>query len=343
MSNEALTWAFKAPVENVGAKFVLVALADHASDHAGEDWTCFPSNERLMEFTSMPLRTVERHVSWLVANGWISRDKVRDRRGRLKDRHYRLHRHGPQAVAPVDQPAKTGSETPENRQKAPDLAGGETASPPAKKAGHHPPNRGQKAPDLAGGHNKDEPPEPSVTPTPGACADENRAFEALIVSYPAAGIDNTDIPAARSAFGVEAAAVGDPWAIVAAARAYADDPRTVARSFAPPGLHVWLKRGSYRGRLPRAGTVQGLGEGTRTGFAVPPAFRAAFVLANGDQGEVWAQRVLDRCGWRDSDQTLLAPTAPAEDWLRARGYRVERQAASAGVSSNLGVRVGECG
>lgn len=316
MSNKALTWAFEAPIDNVGAKFVLVALADHASDHAGEDWSCFPSNERLMEFTSMPLRTLERHISWLVAAGWITREKQRDRRGRLKDRVYRLRRNGPIIPDAVCPPAI--------------LAGGETASPPAKNPAHHPPNRGQKAPDLAGGHNKDEPPEPSLTPTPGARADENRAFEALVAAYPPAGIDNTDIPAARAAFGSEVAKVGDPWRLVEAARSYAADPKTKARSFAPPGLDRWLMRQSYLGRLPSPVRSDGLGEGVADlfGFGGPAEVRAALVAT---RGEGFVRSYLDRSRWEAATRTVVPPGGTARKALSEAW----------GPLMSMGVKLGE--
>lgn len=45
MGLDAIRWAFKTPIQNPGAQFVLVALAEHARDE-GEGWTCFPSIKR---------------------------------------------------------------------------------------------------------------------------------------------------------------------------------------------------------------------------------------------------------------------------------------------------------
>lgn len=311
MSNEALTWAFKSKVGNVGAKSVLVALADHASNHADEDWTCFPGMERLMEFTEMPLRTIERHLAWLSENGWISVDTPRDARGRKKTRIYRLKRRRREEQTDVP-PAN--------------LAGGEDVDPPAKndattrqKDAHHPPT-------VAGGY-KDEPPiEPSVTPTPGARDPMVEAFEALCGAYPTSGMDNTDVPAARTGFVSAVAVVGDPWRLVIAARSFASAPETQRRSFAAPGLHVWLSRQSYRGRLPpdAADAAQLM---TAEG-GVPAGVRLAFEERH---GEAWTKTILDRCGWLAAEAALIAPTPRAEEWLRGQGYRVERPSTAEGA------------
>lgn len=318
MSNKALTWAFEAKITNVGAKFVLVALADHASDHAGEDWTCFPSPERIMEFTSQSLRAVERHLSWLVAEGWITREAPRDRRGRVKARIYRLIRARAMQVAVLVQ--ETDDCPPAN------LAGGETACPPAKngvttrqKDAHHPPT-------VAGGY-KDEPPiEPSVTPTPGARDGLDEVFEALCAAYPTSGMDNTDVPLARTRFASAVELVGDPMRIVLAAKSFNTAPETQRRSYAAPGLHVWLDQQRYRGRLPpsAAEAVQLL----TAESGVPAKVRSAFV---GRHGEDWAKTTIDRCGWRALDETLIAPSDRIEAWLREHGHRVKRPSAAGKV------------
>jgi len=318
MSNKALTWAFEAKIDNVGAKFVLVALADHASDHAGEDWTCFPSPERLMEFTSMPLRSVERALSWLVAEGWITREAPRDRRGRVKARIYRLIRsRAAQAHEPIEE---TASCPPAN------MAGGELADPPAKndvttrqKGAHHPPM-------VAGGY-KDEPPiTPSNPHSERARDDLDEMFEALCAAYPTSGMDNTDVPLARTRFVSAVALVGDPMRLVLAARSFGSAPETGRRSYAAPGLHVWLDQQRYLGRLPpsAAEAVQLL-----AAEVGPPAkVRLAFVERH---GEDWARATIDKCSWRALDEVLIAPTPRVEAWLLSHGYRVERQPAAGKV------------
>lgn len=315
MSNKALTWAFEADLtENPGAKFVLVALADHAGDHAGEDWMCWPSVERIMEFTSMPLRTVERHLSWLVSEKWITRETPRDARGRKKVRVYRLLRDRGQDE----------NEAPEADCPPANMAGGEP-DPPAKNAGstrqkgaHHPPM-------VAGGY-KDEPPEPSITPTPGARDGLDEAFEALCAAYPTSGMDNTDVPLARTRFASAVDQVGDPMRIVLAAKSFNAAPETQRRSYAAPGLHVWLDQQRYRGRLPPSAVE--VAELLTADSGVPAKVRLAFV---GRHGESWAKATIDKCGWRALDETLIAPTNQVEGWLRDQGYRVKRPAAAGKV------------
>lgn len=91
MSNRALTWAFEADLDS-GRKFVLVALADHAADHSGEDWTCFPSTARLVAQTGMSVSTVERHLKGLWRDGWLSRARRRRKDGTLGIYDFTLHR-----------------------------------------------------------------------------------------------------------------------------------------------------------------------------------------------------------------------------------------------------------
>ena len=81
MSLQAMIWAFRTPIANVGAKFVLLALAEHAREDVANGWSCFPSVERLTEFTAQSERTVERHLAWLAQAGWIVRRNRRSRGG----------------------------------------------------------------------------------------------------------------------------------------------------------------------------------------------------------------------------------------------------------------------
>lgn len=92
MGLHAMKWAFSAPIKNAGAKFLLVALAEHARDDGEDGWTCFPSIKRLSKRTSQGERTIERHLSCLIANGWISRQIRQDRRRGESSYFYLLHR-----------------------------------------------------------------------------------------------------------------------------------------------------------------------------------------------------------------------------------------------------------
>ena len=66
MSVKALDWAFEQELKP-GAKFILVALADHA-DARG---TCFPSVSRLMKRTGFGESTVREHLAALRKSGHI--------------------------------------------------------------------------------------------------------------------------------------------------------------------------------------------------------------------------------------------------------------------------------
>lgn len=73
MSVEAMSWAFRQPVEPCAAKFILVALGNFA-DEAGY---CFPSQKRLAADTSQSERSVRQHLAALEQAGWIKREKRR--------------------------------------------------------------------------------------------------------------------------------------------------------------------------------------------------------------------------------------------------------------------------
>ena len=67
MSYNATDWAFKQPIEDSGAKLVLLAICHHA-DAKGE---AFPSYARIREITGLAKRTVSRKVSMLVGMGLL--------------------------------------------------------------------------------------------------------------------------------------------------------------------------------------------------------------------------------------------------------------------------------
>jgi pyocin large subunit-like protein len=67
MSYNATDWAFKQPIEDSGAKLVLLAICHHA-DAKGE---AFPSYARIREITGLAKRTVSRKVSMLVDMGLL--------------------------------------------------------------------------------------------------------------------------------------------------------------------------------------------------------------------------------------------------------------------------------
>lgn len=69
MSIEAISWAFKREIENSGAKFVLVALANHANDE-----NCsWPSVKTIERITGIKPRTIAQHLNFLEEEGFIRR------------------------------------------------------------------------------------------------------------------------------------------------------------------------------------------------------------------------------------------------------------------------------
>lgn len=62
MSIQALNWVLKQDwIENSGAKFVLMILANYAD----EDGVCYPSQSTIARLTAMSERTVRNHLTWL--------------------------------------------------------------------------------------------------------------------------------------------------------------------------------------------------------------------------------------------------------------------------------------
>lgn len=73
MSVEAITWALKTPVPASSAKFVLVVLANQASNSPpkGDDWLAFPSVAYICEATSQDRKTVIGNLGKLIEWGLI--------------------------------------------------------------------------------------------------------------------------------------------------------------------------------------------------------------------------------------------------------------------------------
>lgn len=74
MSNEAINWAFTQPIKHSTAKFVLVAMANHAGDG---DWLAWPSVVSLTEATGQDRKTVLENLKRLTAMGYITDTGVR--------------------------------------------------------------------------------------------------------------------------------------------------------------------------------------------------------------------------------------------------------------------------
>lgn len=94
MGWQATGWAFKAPIENSGCKFVLVALAERAGNEDDEKmWYCHPSIQTIGKYTAQGYRTIQRHLDWLEANGYISRRQRMQSKGKKGAYDYTLNPH----------------------------------------------------------------------------------------------------------------------------------------------------------------------------------------------------------------------------------------------------------
>lgn len=78
MSVEAFTWAFQQPVPHSSAKFVLVAMANHADT----DMRCWPSSVHLCTQTAQDRKTVQANLQRLREWGYI--EDTGERRGTTK-------------------------------------------------------------------------------------------------------------------------------------------------------------------------------------------------------------------------------------------------------------------
>jgi hypothetical protein len=69
MSISALDWAFKTSIQNPGAKFVLVSLANYAD----EEDKCFPSKAHISKMTGIAERTIQEHLTFLEEGHYIKK------------------------------------------------------------------------------------------------------------------------------------------------------------------------------------------------------------------------------------------------------------------------------
>src|SRR5690349_10179005 len=86
MSVQAMTWAFDQDIPPK-PKVVLLALANRADPATGK---CWPGLERLARESSVPERSLIRHIAALVRNGYVIRERTRDARGRQRNNVYYL-------------------------------------------------------------------------------------------------------------------------------------------------------------------------------------------------------------------------------------------------------------
>ena len=322
MSGDALGWAKKQICGGRGPKDVLKTMADYADDN-GFAWT---SVARLAFDCEASERTVQRDLRHLEEVGLLRGYAVFDARtGRSRTRLYwfpiSADHPTPKMMRSIEleRGARVTWVTPSEGDMGDTLQGdmGDTPEGDMGVTGRVTTVSPHKEPPI-------ELSEADASSVGARAVDE--AFEALVVAYPAAGIDNTDIPAARTAFAAEVEVVGDPWRIVGAAEAFAADPKTKARTFAPAGLHNWLSRQSYRGRLPAVAQAAGLSE-PRAGKAVfegPAEVRACLLV---EQKEAFVVSYLDPARYDPGGRVVFPHSGPARDklamaWasLKAMGY-----------------------
>ncbi|MFZ0269928.1 helix-turn-helix domain-containing protein [Caulobacter sp.] len=295
MSNEALTWAFSNPDLPSGAKFVLVALADRGGDHSGEDWTCFPSVERIMKMTNQSRATVERHLATLVAEGWVSRKRRKAANGRLGIYDYVLHRTQKQddkVNSPVENPA-------DHTSNCSMVEGGDHASncDPAM-----PQIEGQ--PCLKLQHVREPSVEPSDKPSERA-RPSDADFEEAGARILSAWGEHQHLSSVRviaKALRAESLGGADLAQVEAACLHYAARKSMWGASGKPVSPQKFITEGRWE---TIAAVVLAAGVApeapTRTGFANAEV-RAAVVRA---KGEAWAASWLDPCGWRESDRVII--------------------------------------
>lgn len=83
-----MSWAWQQQTATAGQKLVLLALADHA----GEDFTCYPSTARLSEKTGYSVRTVRSLIDALESADFVTKaHRKRRRDGTLGTWVYRLN------------------------------------------------------------------------------------------------------------------------------------------------------------------------------------------------------------------------------------------------------------
>jgi hypothetical protein len=290
MGLRAMLWALDADIPNTGAKFVLVSLGEHANGDPGQDFTCYPSIERIQEHTSQGFRTVQRHLDWLWSAGWISREKRRARAGGNKGVYdYTLHQDPERRKQLVE--ARKSAEAPAN------LAGDATGqSVPTDR-----PNSTDEPANLACAHNDEPVIEPVIEP--GAGEDEEN-FQAVFDAWAAIDPYHLSRPKAWAEWTQWAEHHGSAALRHAAMRYLAEDPDV--RRTGPRYLHNWLSEERWRPLLPSQHRLDQEEPQTRTPFAGPADLRDAIVER---KGEDWVRSWIDRCGW-DPENRKLIPRGP---------------------------------
>lgn len=324
MSNRALNWAFDSDLPT-GPRFVLVVLGDAGSDHSGEDWTCFPSVERIMEMTGMGRSTVERHLTWLWSEGWISREPRRRKDGTLGINDYVLHR-SPEVRERL-KTERSEVEAKPGRRRSPSL---DMRDSPTLKSRDGPSLKSRVTiPQIEGYQpsNRGDIEEPSVQPSeePSLSVREpgDDGFDEVATLWPLKGRRFTKWPAARAAWAY-ARQTETAERLRAAVVSCANDPTRLKGDYGWPGLDSFLRDETWRGYLPEALATARPSAPERSGFAGPVEIRAA-VVAERDEG--FAGSYLDRASWCAETQTVTAANGVAFDRLKPLRRIIEHHGA----------------
>lgn len=298
MSHEATNWAFKQRGLGPSAKLVLMYLADHHNPSYG----CFPMQVTLAHECEMSRSSINNQLATLEEMGLIRRVRqIDERTGKQRSTRYILgfEEEFTQAPCPDIGHGETGPESEHDGAPCPDI-------------GHGPESRIWTSPCPKSGQsrvqNLDTNPvrEPLREPVTRAGArGGDFSFDGFWEAYPR----KVERPAAERAWRQVIADGADPGALVAAARASADDG-TEDRYRKKPAN--WLRDGAWQGA-----SGQGSLDGSSGGdAAVSPEEMAAF----------WAAKI--------SAGSYVAPSAIGHELARTmvqRGLVTRNQLRNVGL------------
>lgn len=322
MSGEALGWAKKQVCGGRGPKDVLKTLADYADANG----FAYPSIATLASECEASERTVQRDLRYLEDQGLLQGFEVIDARtGRSRTRLYWFPMVGDQPSAKMrkaieaERGARVTWVSPIQGDMGVTGEGDMGVTPGVTTVSPH----------------KNLFLEPSEADASSAGARDlvEEAFQATLAAYPVTGLDNTNVPAARTQFVIEAEAVGDPMRLAVAAREFADALAAQDRKYPAPKLEDWLARQAYLGRLKvRADVKTSPSPGQARNRFADAKVRKAVVR---ELGEGWAVSWLDPCGW-DQGKRVIDPRIK---WRAVELGKTEHRE----VFAKLGVVIGQVG
>lgn len=295
-----------AAIQDVDAPNVaVVALLYTLAQYADEDGRCYPSRAALMEGTKLSPGGLRNAIVAAVDAGLIAvEERTRKDGGRSSNLYSLLF---------CQKPAKGQNMPSGSAASEGEPEGGTPLSPDDRGGCHH--VIGALSPGDRAFLNLSAEPVGADAPNPGAGASPNddpveAAYQLVLGEWPQAGLDHTDVPQGRELWGKACAEVGDQRRLVGAARAFLAERGRQKHDYAPPGVHTWLKRGSWRHRLPTA-VESGA---PKPMFAGPPELRGELVAA---LGEDFAATYVDRAAWRSEPAAIVAATGTAFERLKA--------------------------